>query len=528
MLRRSAPRSVPRWRPALAAALAVLALGGGASSQEVFTFHHENVMGTSLELTVRAPSRESAAAVEARVLAEIDRLTAILSNHDPESDLRRWQEMPAGRPVVLPPEMLDVLAQAERWRVASRGAFDPRAAAFSRIWADAARRGARPGPAGLRAVADRLASAPWTLDPAAGTATRRDDLPVTLDGIAKGYIVERAAAAGLEAAPGVSGLLLNVGGDLRAVGSTAAAVGVAPGRDDQDDRPPDATVNLCAASLATSGGAYRGVTIDGRWYSHVIDPRTGEPAGAVVAASVVATDGADADALATIANVLPPEEAIRLVESVPGASCRIATRDGRIRTSRGWSGRENRPAVALATSAQDGAAKGAGAWGDRFELAVEFEINRPTAEPGRYRRPYVVVWIEDEAGKTLRTLSLWVSLGGAGPDQWLPDLRRWYRGEDQKALSAKKNLIYTIARPTRPPGRYTVVWDGKDDKGRPVPAGRYNVFVEAAREHGTNGLIRTAVPLGEAPFQATLPGNVEIKSATVTLRQKAPTASLAP
>jgi thiamine biosynthesis lipoprotein ApbE len=507
--------------------LLVLASVASAFAGETFTFAHENVMGTSLELTVEAPSREPAVAAERRVLAEIDRLAAILSSHDPRSDLRRWQREPVGTPVRLPSELLDVLDRAERWREASRGAFDPRVARLSRIWADAADRGAPPDPLVLREAVSRLTGPPWTVDAVGGTATRRDDAPLSLDGIAKGFIVERAADAGLDPAKGVTGLLLNVGGDLRAAGTTSATVGIASRRDDADASPTGAEVTLQGASLATSGGAYRGVAIGGRWFSHLIDPRTGEPAERVAVASVVAPSGADADALATICNVLPPGESLRLVESVPGASCRIAMSDGRVWTSRGWVGREREgAAVAIRTALPTDDGKAAAAWSDRFEMAVAFEINRPTAEPGRYRRPYVVVWIEDEAGNTVRTLALWVSLGGAGPDQWLPDLRRWYRGADQKILSAKKNLIYTIARPTRPPGRYTLVWDGKDDKGKPVPPGRYTVFVEAAREHGTNGLIRSTVTLGEAPFQSTLPGNVEIKSATITLRQKAASASL--
>ena len=88
--------------------------------------------------------------------------------------------------------------------------------------------------------------------------------------------------------------------------------------------------------------------------------------------------------------------------------------------------------------------------------------------------------------------------------------------------AAKKNLIYTIARPTRPPGEYTVVWDGKDDLGKPVPRGAYNLFIETAREHGTNGLFRTRVTLGDEPFAEELKGNVEIRSATVEYRRRNP------
>ena len=55
---------------------------------------HENVMGTSLELRVRADDAEAADRAEGRVLAEIDRLSPIFSGYDPASEFRRWQAAP--------------------------------------------------------------------------------------------------------------------------------------------------------------------------------------------------------------------------------------------------------------------------------------------------------------------------------------------------------------------------------------------------------------------------------------------------
>ena len=68
-------------------------------------------------------------------------------------------------------------------------------------------------------------------------------------------------------------------------------------------------------------------------------------------------------------------------------------------------------------------------WKDGFELAVDFEINQPGDT--RYHRPFVAVWIEDANGNSVRTLCLWVQQTGRGP-RWIPDLRRWYRGEKDR------------------------------------------------------------------------------------------------
>jgi FAD:protein FMN transferase len=132
----------------------------------------------------------------------------------------------------------------------------------------------------------------------------------------------------------------------------------------------------------------------------------------------------------------------------------------------------------------------------------------------------VAVWVENKDGFPVRNLELWVSSGGAGPFQWLPDLKRWYRADGVRRKVDKTSMVDAISRPTRPPGKYKVVWDGKDDRGRPLPAGEYTVFIDAAREHGTYQSIRKQVTLANTPFAEELKGNVEIKSASIEYRRK--------
>ena len=103
--------------------------------------------------------------------------------------------------------------------------------------------------------------------------------------------------------------------------------------------------------------------------------------------------------------------------------------------------------------------------------------------------------------------------------QWLPDLRRWYRADEGKTLTAKRNLIYTIARPTRPPGQYSAVWDLKDDAGNPVPPGSYTLRIDSAREHGTYHHISKEIIIGATPFTEELQGNDEIRAASLDYRR---------
>ena len=86
-------------------------------------------------------------------------------------------------------------------------------------------------------------------------------------------------------------------------------------------------------------------------------------------------------------------------------------------------------------------------------------------------------------------------MGGSGPFQWLPDLKRWYKSDEERKLAEKKDIFFTVSRPTRPAGKYKVIWDGKDNHGKQLDGGDYTIFVEAAREHGTYQNIRQDVSL---------------------------------
>ncbi|HEY2154890.1 MAG TPA: DUF2271 domain-containing protein [Isosphaeraceae bacterium] len=503
----SAPSSAQEPRPG----------GPGAPAARDYEFLHDNVLGTSLELSVRADSEEAARAAEASALAEIDRLAAVFSGYDASSEFRRWQAT-VDKPTKVSPELFELLRASDRWREASGGAFDPRVQVLTELWSRSARLDRLPT-ADERAKARALMARPaWRLDIASGMAERLTGCPLSLNSIAKGFIIGRAAEAALDRERGVRGVLLNIGGDVRVVGDIARTVGVAPPVGDSETAGPIARVGVRDRSVATSGNSQRGFGIRGGWYSHIFDPRTGQPAGQVIGATVIAERATDANALATTLNVLPVDEGLRLVASIPGVECLVVTVDGQIRKSAGWA-RYERPLTVLAAPAQEPKAAADGPWGENYELLLSFEIAGPEGNMRRYRRPYVAVWAEDKQGRAVRTLALWLQTRQPGP-RWHADLKRWYRDDQARRQADDTNLIDTISRPTRPPGKYTVAWDGKDDHGKPLPAGAYTLCIEAAREHGTYQIIRKDVAIADTPFAEDLKGNVEIKSASIEYRRK--------
>jgi thiamine biosynthesis lipoprotein ApbE len=504
-----------------------------------FVFYHENVMGTSLELRLSADSERAARAAEDRVLAEIDRLSAIFSGYDAKSEFSRWQSAPKG-PVKVSRELFELLEACDAWRERSHGAFDPCVEALSRLWAHCQREKRLPTIHERKDALALMAAPAWRLDNGNQTAERLSACPISLNAIAKGYIVGKACDVGLDTAGGIRGVLLNVGGDMCVRGKPARVVGIASPFVDSESSEPIEQICVRDRAVATSGSSQRGFRINGQWFSHILDPSTGHPVSGIAGATVIAKKSADADALATILNVLDPKDGLHLVSSMPGVECQIISSDGKVTRSAGWNRfRNDTPRGELLASAaarqRAGAAQSDAAkadaetaarskpagWGADFELAVNLEINNPDTSR-RYRRPYVVVWIEDKKDVPVRTLSLWVSSAGAGPEKWLPDLKRWYRGEEIRRLNDTIDVVHTISRPTRSPGKYTVIWDGTDNHGKPLERGEYTIFIEAAREHGTYQSIRKPITIGEKPFAEELKGNVEIKSASLEYRRKAP------
>ena len=76
--------------------------------------------------------------------------------------------------------------------------------------------------------------------------------------------------------------------------------------------------------------------------------------------------------------------------------------------------------------------------------------------------------------------------------------------------------VFSISSATRPAGSYMFKWDGKDDKGELVKQGKFTVFIEAAREHGTYQLMKQEFNANEKDQKFSLNGNVEIAGATVS------------
>ncbi len=133
------------------------------------------------------------------------------------------------------------------------------------------------------------------------------------------------------------------------------------------------------------------------------------------------------------------------------------------------------------------------------------ELEIPAIQASPYHKPFVAVWLETPERKALATLAVWYD-----QDQWLKDLRQWWR-----KLGRKGGVhLDAVSGATRKPGVYTLVWQARDNKGQPLAPGDYLLNVEASREEGDRSYVRTAITLGEKQ-KTTIEPSAELGKITI-------------
>lgn len=317
------------WLVLMAATLAGCAAGGPAPGGPGLQQHEFTriVMGVQTRLVFFAPDREAALHAAEAAYAELARLDQVMSDYRPDSELSRLSDTAGSTArTALSPDLFEILRTGQEIAVRTGGAFDVTVGAASKLWRAMRDRRAMAGSEELAAARATVDYRRLELDPATRSArllsrgTRLD-----LGAIAKGYAAEKAL--GVLTRLGCGRGLVALAGDI-AVG--APPPGARGWRIDLDAGQGGAvrTLLVANASVSTSGDTAQFLTIDGRRFAHIIDPRTGLGTPGGISVSVVAPRGDWADALATAACVLGPTRAGELLRSVPGAAGVITWHEG--------------------------------------------------------------------------------------------------------------------------------------------------------------------------------------------------------
>ncbi len=448
--------------------------GSATRSAAAFAFHDECVLGTHLKLLVNARTQDDAFAAARRCRAEIDRLDAILDWRTEASELARLNR---SNRLIASPDLFTVVVATERWNRLSKGAYSGRLGRLTDLWRSSV--SIPPDPARCEELARDAARAHVGLDATTSTITRPDAVKFDLDGYAKGYIIDRALDAVL-ISPGVEGALLDIGGDIRAVGRAPDSADWVVGLPDPlvpfDNAALVGEIRLHNKSIATSGCGPRDKPIGGEPFSATIDPRTGWPIPHKRSVTAIAETAADADALATSLLTLPHEDGVRLVDGLPGASARVTQPDAAHWIS-GAHGASAPPAWTPVHARADQQSRTKDTqWHDGWSAFVTFTAPpRQKKRDRAFRSPYVAIWIADAENRPVRTLVLIGSI-----KEWQEDNYIWW---GQHRASAQ-DLLDTRSMSTRGSGQYRMLWDGIDEAGNKMAPGKYVLHIETSRERG--------------------------------------------
>jgi thiamine biosynthesis lipoprotein len=292
------------YRLLLGVSTIALASGADAQVRREFTAVH---MGVPVRMVVHASSEGVAARAARAAFARIAELDDKMSDYRPRSEVRMLSDRPGDWQTVSP-DLFAVLVRAEEVSRNSGGAFDVTLGPLAQLWRETRKTRQLPDPDVLSRARSRSGAPMFEID-IEHSAVRLwvPNMRLDLGGIAKGYILQEALNT--LRANGVRAALLEAGGDVVVgdppPGQAGWSVFVAGG-DTATLRRAKALSNV---AVATSGGSEQFVEIGGVRYSHIIDPRTGLGVTGRHIVTVIAEDGALADAAATALSVLGPERA---------------------------------------------------------------------------------------------------------------------------------------------------------------------------------------------------------------------------
>ncbi|MFO8088208.1 MAG: FAD:protein FMN transferase [Desulfatiglandaceae bacterium] len=290
-------------------------------------------IGTRVSITAVDASRDKAEDAIGRAFDEITRLSKLFNRFEDSTAVGTLNR--EGLLEDVPPEMTLVVGAALDYYRLTGGLFDITVKPVIDLFRSSYDAGqALPPPE--REFAEALSlvgSSAVRLSPGI-IKIDREGAGITLDGIAKGFIVDRVS--GIMTGAGVRNHLVNAGGDIRTSGSKGSGGPWTVAIQDPGRRAGHvSTIRMGKGAVATSGN-YEVYFDREKMFHHIIDPSSGYSPFATMGASVRSNTAMEADALSTALFVMGSERAVKFAGGVPSCECLIVKKGGRVFTTPGW------------------------------------------------------------------------------------------------------------------------------------------------------------------------------------------------
>jgi thiamine biosynthesis lipoprotein len=289
-------------------------------------------MGTFVSMTLLHPSRDQAEEAMGRAFNEINRLERVLSRYDASTPVFALNKEGVLKDV--PPEVSEVLRHSLRFNHLTGGNFDVTVKPLIDLFREkVGKKKTFPTDAEIKDLQSLVGSQNIVFNERS-ISFKKPGMGVTFDGIAKGYIIDRAAD--VLCSHGIQNFLLNAGGDIRTRGSKADnhpwVIAI------QDPRKKQAypdIVQMRDGCIATSGN-YEAYYDEEKIFYHIVDPKTGLSPRLTTSVSVTARTNMEAEALGVSVFVMGSREGTEFINSLPYCQSLVVARDGTILKSKGW------------------------------------------------------------------------------------------------------------------------------------------------------------------------------------------------
>ena len=292
----------------------ILGMSSWVNSEELQRYEYTaEKMGVPVSVTFYAKDAAQADEAIAAVWRRFDELNSILSDWDPESEIIRVcrEAEETGDFVETSDELYRALRESRLYCELTEGAFDATMSPIVKLWRRSRYFKELPPKSVLDVAKTKVGLNVWELKEK--RVKTQKGVRFDVGGIAKGIVMDEALDLLKEF--GIDSALINASGDLRLGNPPPGKKGWTVGVASLGEKPAFYR-ELSNVGVASSGDANRYVEIDGVRYSHIVDPRTGEPLTRRCVATVVAPTGTTADALASALCVLGAEESSRIFDKI--------------------------------------------------------------------------------------------------------------------------------------------------------------------------------------------------------------------
>lgn len=289
------------------------------------------LMNTLVTMKVCDPSRQLAEEALEKAFQRLQDLIPVFNRFDPESPVSQLNQNAQLQDV--PPQLFQVLQTSKYLYLQSKKSFDVSILPLLEAHQQSVlQTGKPPEIQQIKKTLECVGFEKIKLEPRSICFTR-PGMRITLDGIAKGYLVDQAATSLKR--QGIHSALINAGGDIRAIGNKGAFPWTIGLEDPLGRKKQLLTFKLSDLAVATSGNYHNYYDPLAR-HHHIISKGLGDSPQRIISATTLAPSAVLADGLSTLLFLQAPEQSLKLIESLPDAEALIITQGGRLFRSSGW------------------------------------------------------------------------------------------------------------------------------------------------------------------------------------------------